>query len=97
VGRPVLFHGPTYASPGSFLQENDAGFCCYSLDSNEIVKCLEKVVEDQEYYVTVSANGKKAFEKYLTLHSMRKGFAEFLQLDEEFLVPLEHIVTSRDS
>jgi len=78
AGRPVLFHGPAYASPGRFLQDNKAGVCCNSLDKDEIINAIQLLVSDQELYRTLAMNGRSAFDKHLTLTSMKAQFYEFL-------------------
>jgi glycosyltransferase involved in cell wall biosynthesis len=86
AGRPVFFHGPEYSSPARFLRENEAGLCCYSLSTEEIIKTLTKLVSDKRQYMMLSQNGSVAFKEYLTLESMRRSFADFLQVDQDFLV-----------
>lgn len=86
AGRPVFFHGPTYASPAKFLTENDAGVQCNSLDSAEVLKVLNNLVGDQKLYEKATANGTIAFHKHLTLTTMRQQFARFLDIDQSSLV-----------
>jgi glycosyltransferase involved in cell wall biosynthesis len=88
AGRPVLFHGPEYASPARFLSKYDAGLLCHSLESKVLVNSLTELVANADRYNKLSHNGMHAFEELLTLSSMRKSFAEFLQLDEDSLLPL---------
>ena len=97
AGRPVLFHGPRYSAPGHFLEKNDAGFCCYSLETLEIVSALERLASDADLYKRLAHNGKVAFEKHLTLSSMRKNFADFLQIDEDSLSPVEASSEAREA
>ena len=80
AGRPVLFHGPAYASPGRFLQDNKAGICCNSLEKNDIIKALQLLASDQNLYSTLTRNGSSAFDKHLTLVSMKAQFYEFLDI-----------------
>lgn len=86
AGRPVFFHGPTYASPAKFLTENDAGVQCNSLDAARVIEVLQKLVSDQRVYEKAAANGTIAFHKHLTLTTMRRQFAQFLGVDESVLV-----------
>ncbi len=85
AGRPVLFHGPDYASPARFLKENDAGLCCHSLEAPALIDALSRFALDSELYCNLTQNGRIAFERYLTLRSMREAFAEFLQVEENWL------------
>lgn len=89
AGRPVLFHGPEYASPGRFLQENDAAVFCRSLEPSEIVEALTLLASEGETYSRVARNGRYAFEKHLTFASQRRSFAEFLGVEEGWLSPVE--------
>jgi glycosyltransferase involved in cell wall biosynthesis len=81
AGRPVLFHGPEYASPARFLKDNEAAFFCHSLEPGEIVERLADVVRDPAAYATVTRNGRRAFDRYLTTASMKAQFYKFLGLD----------------
>ncbi|WP_407357234.1 glycosyltransferase [Methanolobus sp. WCC5] len=89
AGRPVLFHGPEYASPAQFLEENNAGLCCYSLETGKIIDSLVRLVSEPDLYAKLTHNGTAAFNKYLTLESMKKRFADFLQVEESFLVDVK--------
>ncbi len=86
TGRPVLFHGPEYASPAQFLKANDAGICCHSLEAKKIIDSIFKLVSEPDLYAKLTQNGRIAFERYLTTEAMKKRFAEFLEVDEGFLI-----------
>lgn len=87
-GRPVLFHGPEYAAPALFLQEHAAGVMCHAKKRKAIIKALSRLAEDQELYARTTENGRRAFEQHLTLAALRKSFADFLQVDPDFLLKL---------
>jgi glycosyltransferase involved in cell wall biosynthesis len=93
-GRPVFFHGPTYASPVRFLTENDAGLRCHSLEPSEILSRLAELVSNPDLYSSLTSNGKKAFERHLTLSSMRRSLAEFLNVEEDWLLPIRQSPTT---
>jgi hypothetical protein len=80
-GRPVLFHGPDYSSPGRFLKENQAAALCFSLDANLLKVTIEKFILDDEYYEAICVNGRKAFDNFLSMDCMEKNFREFLQVE----------------
>lgn len=86
AGRPILFHGPDYASPARFLADHDAALQCHSLENARIYNCLARLVLDADLYRQLSHNGRRAFDAHFTLDSMRKNFAEFLDVDADFLV-----------
>jgi glycosyltransferase involved in cell wall biosynthesis len=88
AGRPVLFHGPQYAAPAVFLKDNDAGLICDSNDESKILKALNTLVSDERMYHRLTCNGRAAFDKYLTLENLRTSFAQFLQVEENYLNPV---------
>lgn len=89
AGRPVFFHGPTYASPGIFLRENRAAMLCHSLESKKIIECLTKMVVDKKLYSSLAKNGHQAFLEYLTRNVLRQKFAQFLDIPETDLLPVK--------
>jgi len=80
AGRPVFFHGPSYASPGNFLQDNNAGICCNSLNADDIITCIISLIDSGNLYGELARNGSAAFYKYLTLESMKENFFRFLEI-----------------
>lgn len=82
AGVPVLFHGPEYASPARFIRENQAGFCCHSIEPGEIVKVLVDLMESPGLYKTAAENGRRAFEEYLTMAALRRSFGRFLDISD---------------
>ena len=87
AGRPVLFHGPDYASPHKFLTQHRAGLSCHSLQSEEIIHRLTQLATDQRLCSELAENGARAFHKELTVDTMRRSFADFLEVDESTLLP----------
>lgn len=82
AGRPVLFHGPSYASPARFLKEHNAALFCHSLVPSEVAAALQLLVLDKDLYRQTTHNGRKAFEEHLTLAAAKKSFFEFLDKSE---------------
>lgn len=80
TGRPVLFHGPGYASPARFLKEQNAGLLCTSLYKSELLNTLQRFVFDEELYASLATNGNKAFHSYLTADCMQEQFAKCLEI-----------------
>jgi glycosyltransferase involved in cell wall biosynthesis len=78
AGRPVFFHGPSYASPGRFLEEHEAAAFCHSLDPSRVLDTLRLLVSDKDQYARLALNGRRAFEEHLTLTASKKSFFEFL-------------------
>lgn len=85
AGRPVFFHGPSYAGPGIFLKQHQAGFICTTLEPNEIGKKLTQIVKDKKLYAQLAKNSSNLFKEYFTFESLRKNFAKFLGVCEESL------------
>ena len=78
-GRPVLFHGPAFASPALFLEQNKAAFFCYALDGKIIIEKLNEIITDGELYRLISRNGRLAFDRFLTTDCMRQAFDQLLE------------------
>jgi glycosyltransferase involved in cell wall biosynthesis len=82
AGKPVLFHGPGYASPSLFLQNNNAGLLCPSLDCKDVIDSLNKLINDKNLSENLIKNGKIAFQNNLSLDNLRSNFFEFLKIKE---------------
>ncbi len=78
AGRPVLFHGPEYASAVPFLRERGAALCCHSLDPGAVAGAIETLAGGGDLYARLARNGHAAFLAELTEDSMRARFLEFL-------------------
>lgn len=78
AGRPVLVHGPEYASPARFAAEHGAGVCCHSLEPGEIVRVLADLLADEARYGRLTSSGGEALRKYFTMDRMRASFHRFL-------------------
>lgn len=83
AGRPVFFHGPSYASPAKFLQRNDAAFLCHSLQIEDILESLTSATSDVKRYGLIASNGSKVFIENMTAESMEARFKKFLNLEED--------------
>jgi len=79
AGRPVMFHGPNYASPARYLEANKAGLCCNSLESDRIFQQIKLLASDQEIYRTLAYNGSLAFMRDFTHEKMKANFYKFLE------------------
>jgi hypothetical protein len=88
-GRPVLFHGPAYASPARFLEENGAAVQCRSLEPADVLDCLTRLAGDADLYRRLAAAGRAAFDRFFTTHAMRESLRSFLDLPDEFLNPAD--------
>lgn len=75
TGRPVLFHGPAYASPGAFLAQADAGFMCNSLEAEAVRAVIAEAINDPARYAAVARNGRAAFDQSLTMERLEQAVA----------------------
>lgn len=80
AGRPVVFHGPDYASPARYLERNKAALCCYSLESDKIIETIRLLITDLALYKELTHNGASAFQRDFTYATMKKNFYKFLEL-----------------
>lgn len=78
-GRPVMFHGPEYASPSLFLSKYDAGYACHSLEEDKIVDCIQLIASDKNKYAEVSKNACLQFKEFMTEKTMKERLFEFLE------------------
>ena len=84
TGVPTLVHAPEYASPRKFVEQNDVGYICGSLDPCVIRDVLEYIfsgTEDERK--ERGARGYQAFLNHLTTGHMRKAFFEALGIAAE--------------
>ncbi len=84
AGRPVLFHGPDYASPAEYLRDRQAGYIVPDLHAAAVYNGLCRLVDDPELYVALGKHAQQAFLRDFTLESMRASFEQALevQLDQ---------------
>lgn len=77
-GRPVLFHGPEYASASRFLDSYNAAVLCKSYSHVDIYDSIRKLILDVDLYREVARNGRTAFDENLTHDRMKAQFHQFL-------------------
>jgi len=81
AGRPVMFHGPDYASPARYLKKYEAGLCCNSLDPNLIFDHIRLLATNRDVYRMLTTNGSAAFLRDFTRDKMKADFFNFLDLN----------------
>ena len=79
-GRPVLFHGPEYSSPGTFITKNSAAYVCHTLNPNDLANVLCKIAEERKMYQHIAQNGYDTFNTFLTNDQMKQRVSEFFGL-----------------
>jgi hypothetical protein len=78
AGRPVLFHGPGYASPASYLTERGAGIVTAGLEAPHVLAGLEQLCGDAALYEALALGARQAFLADFTLARMGELMARFL-------------------
>ncbi len=80
AGRPILFHGPSFASPAEYLRDREAGLIVPDVQATAIYNALCRIVDDPTLYVTLGRNAQRAFLQDFTLESMRESFEQALEI-----------------
>ena len=84
TGVPTLVHAPEYASPRQFVEQNDVGYICGTLDPNTIRDVLHYIFGGtEEERRERGARGYRAFLDHLTTGHMRAAFFEGLGIAAE--------------
>lgn len=79
TGVPTLVHAPDYASPRKFVEQNDVGYICGTLDPNTVRDVLNYIFGGtEEERKERGVRGYQAFLNYLTTEHMRAAFFEAL-------------------
>jgi glycosyltransferase involved in cell wall biosynthesis len=78
AGRPILFHGPSYASPAHYLRDRGAGLICRKGEPAAVYDGLVHLVEDTDLYARLVMASHAAFLDDFTLDSMKKSVRSFL-------------------
>ena len=78
AGRPILFHGPGYASPAHYLRDRGAGLICRKGEPAAVYDGLVHLVEDTDLYARLVMASQAAFLDDFTLDSMKKNVRAFL-------------------
>ncbi len=82
AGRPVLYHGPPYASPAEFLRRYPAGICCHSLDKEAILAALETFITEPQLYRHMVEAGQEALDQELNRRVFVGRFARLLGVED---------------
>jgi len=73
IAVPVLFHGPEYSSPYTFLKEYNAAYLCNSLEPKIIADIIINILDDPNKF-EYTERAYAAFLKELTLDRMKENF-----------------------
>jgi len=86
---PVLYHGPSYASPVRFLERHPMGRVCATLSAKEVRAALELIAEDGAWRTRARGACDRAYESELSAEVFSRRLAEFLGVDVEDLLILD--------
>jgi len=75
---PVFFHGPSYSSVNYFLKKHQCGVSCDSMNENDIVVKLEKLVFDEKFYDSCKKLCVEAYKQEFTKEKMTENFKYFI-------------------
>ncbi len=78
AGRPVLFFGPQYASPGRFIQEHNAGIAVTDNSETALLSALEELIKDEKKYAECASNAQAALLQHLSSETMQQQFLKCL-------------------
>ncbi len=78
AGRPVLYHGPAYASITRTIQQYNLGTLVCSLDLGEVVAALNRFIADDAGSEVYSRAARVAFQTEFNGAKMRRNFAELI-------------------
>ena len=79
VGRPILMHGPSYASPLIFAKCSKAAYIADTNDFDEFKSIIIKIIKNNNNERMLK-NANKVFNKYLTFPVMKKSLLASLGL-----------------
>jgi glycosyltransferase involved in cell wall biosynthesis len=82
AGRPVLFHGPDFASPARFLAERRAGLVAVGIGPPAAYNALYRLVTEPDLYAEIARNTQDLFATEFTLEQMKSRLLEFLGTTE---------------
>ncbi|HGH6016009.1 TPA: ATP-binding protein, partial [Vibrio mimicus] len=99
AGRPIVFHGPDYASPTKYIADKQCGVVVGSLLPTTLYNTLENLINDRMLYSNCAKKAQEAFINDFTLNSLRECFARFIGCDELVgdLENNQHYLSSEDS
>jgi glycosyltransferase involved in cell wall biosynthesis len=82
AGRPVLFHGPDFASPALFLAQRRAGLGVVGIGPPAAYNALYRLVTEPALYAEIARNAQNVFETEFTLEQMKSRLLDFLGTTE---------------
>jgi len=84
AGRPVLVHGPEYASSIRFVRENGCGAAVSSQAVSELAAQIQWILGSPEVYQKICEKGQLAYREHFSHPVMKKNFFSFMDLEAPF-------------
>lgn len=84
--KPVLFHGPDYSSPFSYLKNKDAAYCCTELSSDALRNMIKRIIDDPNKQEVIQ-RGYQAFCSDLSVEAMKRNFFKAFNLPMKYPIP----------
>jgi glycosyltransferase involved in cell wall biosynthesis len=85
AGRPVLFHGPSYAGIAEAVKQYGVGMCVHSLNEEEMTAALERLIRDKRLRESFGLAALAAFHAQFNATVMMEQFAELIGVDPGLL------------
>jgi glycosyltransferase involved in cell wall biosynthesis len=82
AGRPVLFHGPDFASPAQFIADRRTGLVVIGTGAAAAYNALFRLVTEPDLYAELARNAQNVFEAEFTLDQMKSRLLDFLGTTE---------------
>jgi glycosyltransferase involved in cell wall biosynthesis len=73
-GRPILYHGPRTSAVYELLAQHEAAFFCSSLEVNDMMETLHRVIDQPEVAIQVSRNALALARERFLLQDQRSRF-----------------------
>jgi hypothetical protein len=81
AARPILFHGPEYAGIAKTISQYGVGLCVHSLEHEEILVAIERLILDQPLLGFFTTAAASAFRQEFNASKMMQNFAEMIGVD----------------
>lgn len=78
AGRPIVFHGPSYAAPARYIEARNCGVVADRLVATAIYNEIERLASDPALSATIARKAQMAFAEDFTLEAMARAFNTFI-------------------
>lgn len=88
-GVPIVYHGPKKSTPSDFFAKYPIGLPCHSLDTNEILSVIDRMVTDENLRDAAWKARNIALEREFSLSSFRSKIAQLMRISLSELNPAD--------